>query len=58
MHYGQMKKTLKIETILKTHFKDFSCSEFFSKILKAKVFLEKVHKCDKYSGVSGKAFVE
>jgi hypothetical protein len=64
MLYGQMGKNgLKMEavkalTIMKTHFKDFSCSEFFSKILKEKVYLEEVHKSDKYSHGSGKAFAE
>jgi hypothetical protein len=58
-----MKNRLKIETvkaltIVKTHFKDFSYSEFFSQISKEKVFLEQVHKSDKYSGESGKAFTE
>jgi hypothetical protein len=41
---------------MKPHFKDFSCSEFFSKIPKEKVFLEQVHKSDKYSSESGMAF--
>jgi hypothetical protein len=65
MCYGQMKKknrlkieTVKALTIMETHFKDFSCSEFFSQISKEKVFLEQVHKSDKYSGESGKAFTE
>jgi hypothetical protein len=40
-------------TTVKTHFKDFSCSELFSQISKEKVFLEKVHKSDKYSCESG-----
>jgi hypothetical protein len=57
------KKRLKIDTvkaltIVKTQFKDFSCSEFFSQMLKEKVFLEQVHKSDIYSGGSGKAFTE
>jgi hypothetical protein len=42
-------ETVKALTIVTTHFKDFSCSE---------VFLEQVHKSDKYSGESGKAFTE
>jgi hypothetical protein len=55
MRYGQMKKQTKIETvkaltIVNTHFKDFSYSEFFSQISKEKVFLEQVQKSDKYSG--------
>jgi hypothetical protein len=64
MHSGQIKKNrLKIEAvkaliIVETHFKDFSRSEFFSQISKEKVFLEQVHKSDKYSGESGKAFAE
>jgi hypothetical protein len=57
------KNRLKTETVkalinVKTHFKDFSCSEFFSRISKEKAFLEQVHKCDKYSGESGKVFAE
>jgi hypothetical protein len=63
MLYDQMKKQTKIETvkaltIVKTHFKDISCSEFFSQTLKEKVFLEQVHRSDKYSGESEKAFAE
>jgi hypothetical protein len=64
MRYGQIKKkghkieTVKALTIVKTHFKDFSCSEFFSQITKEKVFLERVHKSDKYSGESRKASAE
>jgi hypothetical protein len=58
-----MKKQLKIVTvkaltIVNTHFKDFSYSEFFSQTSKEKVFLEQVHKFDKYSGESWKAFAE
>jgi hypothetical protein len=57
------KNTLKMETvkaltIVITNFKDFSCSDFFSQILKEKVFLEQVHKSDNYSGESGKAFAK
>jgi hypothetical protein len=51
-------ETAKALTIAKTHFKDFSCSEFLSQISKEKLFLEQVHKSDKYSGESGKAFAE
>jgi hypothetical protein len=51
-------ETVKALTTPKTHFKDISCSEFFSQISKEKVFLEQVHKSDKYSGESGKAFAE
>jgi hypothetical protein len=51
-------ETMKALTIVKTHFKDFSCSEFFSQISKEKIFLEQVKKSDKYSGESGKAFAE
>jgi uncharacterized protein YjaZ len=49
-------ETVKALTIVKTHFKDLSCSEFFSQISKEKIFLEHVHKSEKYSGESGKAF--
>jgi hypothetical protein len=53
--WSDEKKTLKIETvkaltIVKTHFRVFSCSQFFSQISKEKMFLEQVHKSDKYSG--------
>jgi hypothetical protein len=51
-------KTVKALTIVNTHFKDLSCSEIFSQRSKEKVFLEQVHKSDKYSGDSGKAFAE
>jgi hypothetical protein len=51
-------ETVKALTIVKTHFKGFSCSEFFSQISKEEVFLEQVHKSDKYSGESGKAFAD
>jgi hypothetical protein len=61
MRYGQMKKqtkivTVKALTIVKTNFKAFSYSVFFSQISKEKVFLEQVQKSDKYLGESGKAF--
>jgi uncharacterized protein YjaZ len=46
---------VKALTIVKTHFKDISSSEFFSQIWKEKAFLEEVHKSDKHSGESGKA---
>jgi uncharacterized protein YjaZ len=51
--WSDEKNRLKIETvkalrIVKTHFKDIFCSESFSQILKEKVFLEQVHKYDKY----------
>jgi hypothetical protein len=49
---------MKALTIVKTLFKDYSCSEFFSHISKETLFLEKVHKSDKYSGEYGKAFAE
>jgi hypothetical protein len=49
---------VKALTFVKTHFKDFSFSKLFSKISKEIVFLEQVHKSDKYSGESGKAFAE
>jgi hypothetical protein len=51
-------ETMKALTIVKTHFKDFSCSEFFSQISKERLFLEQVRKSDKYSGDFGKAFTE
>jgi hypothetical protein len=51
-------ETVKALTIVKTHFEDFSCSEFFSQISKEKVYLEEVHKSHKYSHESGKAFAE
>jgi hypothetical protein len=51
-------ETVKALTTVKTHFKNLSCSELFSQISKEKVFLEQVHKSDKYSGESGKAFAE
>jgi hypothetical protein len=51
-------ETVKALTIVKSHFEDFSCSEFFSQISTETVFLEQVHKSDKYSGESGKAFAE
>jgi uncharacterized protein YjaZ len=61
--WSDEKSRLKIQavkalTIVKTHFKDFSCSELFSQILKENVFLEQIHKSDKYSGECGKAFAE
>jgi hypothetical protein len=43
---------------VKAHFKHFSCTEFFLQTSKEKLFLEQVHKSDKYSGESGKAFAE
>jgi hypothetical protein len=49
---------VKALTIVKTHFKDFFCSEFFSQTWKENVFLEQVRKSNKYSGESGKAFAE
>jgi hypothetical protein len=57
------KNRLKIEAmkalkIVKTHFKSLSFSGLFSRILQEKVFLEQVHKSDKYSGESGKTFAE
>jgi hypothetical protein len=51
-------ETVKALTIVKTHLKDFSCSELFFQISEEKVFLEQVHKCDKYSGESGMALAE
>jgi hypothetical protein len=51
-------ETVKALTIVKTHFKDVSCSEFFPQISKGKVFLEQIHKSDKQLGESGKAFAE
>jgi hypothetical protein len=43
-------ETVKAVTIVKIHFKVFSCSEFLSRISKEKVFLEQIHKSDKYPG--------
>jgi hypothetical protein len=51
-------ETVKTLTIVKAGFKDNSCSEFFSEISKEKMFLEQVHKSDKYSGESGRAFAK
>jgi hypothetical protein len=51
-------ETVKTLAIMKIQFKDFSCSEFFPQISKEKVFLEQVHKSDKYSGESGKVFAQ
>jgi hypothetical protein len=51
-------ETVKTLTIVETHFKDFSCSEFFSQISEEKVFMEHVQKSDNDSGESGKAFAE
>jgi hypothetical protein len=51
-------ETVKVLTIVKTQFKDFSCSEFFSQISKEKVFLEQVDKYITYLGESGKGFAE
>jgi hypothetical protein len=51
-------ETVKALTSFKTHFKDFSSSEFFSQITKEKVFLEQIHIPDKHSGESGKAFAD
>jgi hypothetical protein len=45
-------ETVEALTIVKTYFKDFSCSEFFSQILKEKAFPEQIHKSDKYSAIS------
>jgi hypothetical protein len=61
--WSDKKNRLKIETvkaltIVKIHFKDLSCSELFSQISNEKVFLEQVHKSEKYSGECGKAFAE
>jgi hypothetical protein len=47
------KNRLKIETvkaliIVKTYFKNLSCSEFYDQILNEKEILEQVHKSDKY----------
>jgi hypothetical protein len=48
------KKTrLKIETIkaliiVKTYFKNLSCTEFYDQILNEKEILEQVHRSDKY----------
>jgi hypothetical protein len=61
MRYGQMKETdfnRNSESLNQTQFKEFSYSEFFSQISKEKVFLEQVHKPDKYSRESGKSFIE
>jgi hypothetical protein len=55
---GLKIETVKALTIVKTHFKDFSCLEFFSQISQEKVLLEQVHKSDKHSGEFGKAFAE
>ena len=58
MRCGQTKKNrLKIETvkaltIIKTHFKDFSCAKFYVQISEEKKLLEQVHKSDKYSDES------
>jgi hypothetical protein len=48
-------ETVKALTIVKTHYKDVWCSEFVSQISKQKLFLEQVHKSDKYSGEFSKA---
>jgi hypothetical protein len=47
------RNRLKIETvkaliIVKTYFKNLSCSEFYDQILNKKEILEQVHKSDKY----------
>jgi hypothetical protein len=42
-------ETVKALTIVKTHFKDFSCAEFYVQISEEKKLLEQVHKSDKYS---------
>jgi hypothetical protein len=51
------KSRLKIETaealtIVKTHFNDFSCAEFYVQISEEKKLLEQVHKSDKYTDES------
>lgn len=59
--WSDEKNRLKIETVkalttVKTHFKNFSCAEFYVEILKEKILLEQIHKSDKYSDVSGQVF--
>jgi hypothetical protein len=46
-------ETVKALTIVKTHFKDFSCAEFYVQISEEE---KQVHKSDKYSDESKEFF--